>query len=431
MVEHNEGDSGTASKTSRRAFVASGVAFSAVGLAGCLDEDGAEGGLTIGFYGPMTGPADDIGEHKQDAVNLAVDIINDEGGVGGEDIEVVFGDSESEPSSGVSAVERLIQNDNADVIGGGFHSDVALSTIEVTNREGVPQIIDEAVSAEIVDKINEEELWNVFKTAPPSESYAVGWQELIQDFEEEEIGYFPYDDQEIALIGEDTSYGLSIMDLMEDALDEIGWEVISEDEVALDETDFTSLLARIEDDDPDVVWSVQTSTSGTANLIDQFSETGFEETHLFDNFGLSNPAAVEAAGDPANGVITLANAGPNEETLSEWDALDRWEDEHGDEMLWGSGALAFQNIIVISQYVEAMGGPEDFREASMEEWTDTVLEHDPIPGGTGYISYQDDHQAAWGTVDDQPPIGFQILDQEMNVVWPWEIAEVDIDEDVY
>ena len=431
MVGHNGPNSGTSNRISRRAFVASGVAASAVGLAGCLGEDGGEGGLTIGFYGPMTGPADDIGEHKQDAVNLAVDIINDDGGVGGEEIEVVFGDSESEPSSGVNAVERLIQNDNADVIGGGFHSDVALSTVEVTHREGVPQIIDEAVSAEIVEKINEDELWNVFKTAPPSESYAVGWQDLIQDFEEEEIGYFPYDDQEIALISEDTSYGLSIMDLMEDALDEIGWEVTSEDEVALDETDFTSLLARIEDDDPDIVWSVQTSTSGTANLIEQFSEAGFEETHLFDNFGLSNPAAVEAAGDPSDGVITLANAGPNEETLSEWDALERWEDEHGDEMLWGSGTLAFQNIIIIAQYVEAMGGPEDFREASIEEWTETVLEHDPIPGGTGYISFEDNHQAAWGTVDDQPPIGFQILDQEMNVVWPWEIAEEEVNEDIY
>jgi hypothetical protein len=43
-----------------------------------------------------------------------------------------------------------------------------------------------------------------------------------------------------------------------------------------------------------------------------------------------------------------------------------------------------------------MGGPEELRKASMNEWTETVLEHDPILGDTGYISFQDDHQAAWG-----------------------------------
>lgn len=422
----------TGHSVSRREFVAaSGAALSTVGLAGCLGGDsGPEGGLTIGFYGPMTGPADDIGEHKQQAVDMAVDIINENGGVGGEDIEVIYGDSESEPTSGVNAVSELIQNQHCDVIGGGFHSDVALATVEVTNRHDVPQIIDEAVSAAIVDKINDEELWNVFKTAPPSQSYADGWKDLMEDFAEAETGYFPYDDQTIALISEDTSYGLSIADLMEDELDSIGWEVISEDEVSLDETDFTSLLARIQDDDPDVVWSVQTSTSGTANLVQQFDEAGFEETHLLDNFGLSNPAAIEAAGDSGNGVITLANAGPFEEALNEWNALEEWDSRY-DEMMWGSGALAFQNIIVIAEYVETMGGPEALRDAGIDEWRETVLEHDPVPGGTGYVQFQDNHQAAWGTVDDQPQIGYQILDGDMNTVWPFETAPEEIDESVY
>jgi len=54
-------------------------------------------------------------------------------------------------------------------------------------------------------------LWNVFKTTPPSEAYAVGWRQLIEQFQENGTGYFPYEDQTIALIGEDTSYGLSIV----------------------------------------------------------------------------------------------------------------------------------------------------------------------------------------------------------------------------
>jgi len=62
-------------------------------------------------------------------------MINEDGGVHGQDIELVFGDSESQPSAGRNEVNRLIQQENVDAIGGGFHSDVALATVEVTAEQ--------------------------------------------------------------------------------------------------------------------------------------------------------------------------------------------------------------------------------------------------------------------------------------------------------
>jgi len=62
----------------------------------------------------------------------------------------------------------------------------------------------------------------------------------------------------------------------------------------------------------------------------------------------------------------------------------------------GSAALSYQNIKVIAEYASTFESLEAFRSASVEEWESTVLDHEPIPGGSGYISYQDNHQAAWG-----------------------------------
>jgi len=357
-------------------------------------------------------------------------MINEDGGVHGQDIELVFGDSESQPSAGRNEVNRLIQQENVDAIGGGFHSDVALATVEVTAEQGTPQIVDEAVSSEIVTKINEQELWNVFKTTPPSEAYAVGWRQLIEQFQENGTGYFPYEDQTIALIGEDTSYGLSIMDLMESELDEIGWEIISQDEVSLDATDFTSLLSRIQSNEPDVVWAVQTSSSGAGNLARQFSEAGFEDTHFFHNYGLTIADARETAGGAADGALTMLNAGRVDALLEEQGALEAWS-ERTDMDMTGSAALSYQNIKVIAEYASTFESLEAFRSASVEEWESTVLDHEPIPGGSGYISYQDNHQAAWGSTDSQSALGYQVLDQELNLVWPSEIATTEIDTSVY
>jgi len=417
----------------RRRFLKSTGAAAVVGsLAGCVEGLGGDGssGLSVGFYGPFTGPASNIGEQKRKAAELARDMINEDGGVHGEDVELVFGDSESEPSAGRNEVNRLINDEGVDVVGGGFHSDVALTTIEVTNQYDTPQIIDESVSSRIVEKINDNEFWNVFKTAPPSEAYAVGWRQLIEDFSEQERGYFPFENQEIALIGEDTSYGLSVMEMMEEQMDRIGWEIISTDEVSLDETDFTSLLSRIEDDDPDVVWGVQTSSSGSGNLAQQFAETGFEETHFFHNYGLTIDEARETAGSAVDGSVTMLNAGRVDELLEEQGVLSAWNDRY-DIQLTGSSALSYQNVKVITEYVKAFDGLGAFRDASTAEWEETVLNHDSIAGGTGYIGFQDNHQAAWGSSDTQPALGYQVVDQDLNFVWPAELAADEFDGSLY
>lgn len=426
---------GVAGVDRRRFLKTAGAGAALTGLAGCIDlglggGGGGDGGLSIGLVYPLSGPASNIGEQKQMGAELSRDLINDDGGVHGEDIELVFGDSESEPSAGRNEVNRLISQENVDVVGGGFHSDVALATIEVTAQNDIPHILDEPVSSAILDKITEEEMWNVFKTTPPSEAYAVGWRQLISQFQEGEIGYFPYEDQTIALIGEDTSYGLSIMDLMQDEMDEIGWEVISQDEVGLDETDFTSLLARIEEDDPDIVWAVQTSSSGAGNLARQFAETGFEETHFFHNYGLTIADARETAGDAADGAITMLNAGRVDTLLEEQGILQAWDEAYDADMT-GSAALSYQNPKVISEYVRTFDDLETFRSASVSDWEEAVISHDPIPGGTGYIDYQENHQAAWGSTDTQPALGYQVISGELNLVWPQEVASSEIDGSVY
>jgi len=71
----------------------------------------------------------------------------------------------------------------------------------------------------------------------------------------------------------------------------------------------------------------------------------------------------------------------------------------------GSAALSYQNIKVIAEYASTFESLEAFRSASVEEWESTVLDHEPIPGGSGYISYQDNHQARLGSTDSQSALG--------------------------
>ena len=442
----------------RRRFLTAAGASGALALAGCASDptggnSGGDGGggtttggggsgtssggggggskpLKIGLYGPFSGPAADIGQQKRMAYELAKQMVNDQGGVHGQPIQVAYGDSESKPASGRSAVSRLIQSENIDVLGGGFHSDVGLATIEVTQSNSVPQILDECVSSAIIEKIKKNDMKQAFKTAPPSEAYAVGWKQLIQTFQKQERGYFPYKNKRIALIGEDTSYGLSIMDLITPKLDELGWNVVSQDEVPLDETNFTPLLSRIKSNNPDVVWAVQTSSSSAANLVKQFRQLNFGDTHFFHNYGLTIGAARKNAGQAANGAITLLNAGKIPKLLKERGVMKRWNQQY-DAGMTGSAALALQNVLVISEMANSADSLRAFRNMSMDEWEQLVLDHEPIKGGTGHIKFQKNHQAAWGSVDTQPAIGYQIRNQNLKMIWPDEMASAKFDNSFY
>lgn len=386
--------------------------------------------LRVGVYGPLTGPTANIGEQKRNGWDLMADLVNENGGIDGAEIELFYADSESEPASGRSAVNRLIQQEDIDVLGGGYHSDVTLSVVEVTNQNDVPQIIDESVSAAIVEKINENDMQNAFKTAPPSQAYAAAWGDLIQDFQEAEVGYFPFEDQRVALIAEDTSYGITVMEETASEFEDAGWEVISQDEVPLDETNFTPVLSRIRAEEPDVVWAVQTSSAGTGAVVQQFRELGFENTHFMHNFGLTIPQARENAGASADGVFTIVHPDKIPQLLSELGWQEPWDETYDAEMS-GSAATSLSNIWVIANLVEAVGGVEALRDAGMDEWGQTVIDAEPIKSGIGYVDYEENHQAAWGSADTIPTIGYQVMDGELNFVWPFDLAETEVDESPY
>jgi len=58
----------------------------------------------------------------------------------------------------------------------------------------------------------------------------------------------------------------------------------------------------------------------------------------------------------------------------------------------GSAALSYQNIKVIAEYASTFESLEAFRSASVEEWSPRSSITNQSPGGSGYISYQDNHQ---------------------------------------
>jgi ABC-type branched-subunit amino acid transport system substrate-binding protein len=80
------------------------------------------------------------GTQVKDGIEIITKMINDEGGVLGRPLKIVYEDNQGIPEKGRAAVEKLISRDKVVAITGGHQSSVCLAEIEVAHRYKVPYV---------------------------------------------------------------------------------------------------------------------------------------------------------------------------------------------------------------------------------------------------------------------------------------------------
>src|SRR5438046_8035522 len=98
--------------------------------------------IGIGFASAMSGPAAITGEGVRWGATVAVEEINARGGIMGHEIEASFADNKAQPGEAVSAVRKLADVDQVDVIIGQTHSGACLGAMPVVKEIGVPMVIE-------------------------------------------------------------------------------------------------------------------------------------------------------------------------------------------------------------------------------------------------------------------------------------------------
>ncbi len=108
--------------------------------------------LKIGALLSFTGALSDFGEPIFNGVELAVDEINEAGGVNGQDVELVRGDTGTNPDQAATDAQRLVDIEGVQGIVGALSSGVTLRVAEqVTGPAGVVQISPASTSPGLTD----------------------------------------------------------------------------------------------------------------------------------------------------------------------------------------------------------------------------------------------------------------------------------------
>ena len=107
--------------------------------------------VRIGITTILSGPTADRGQSEQDGAQLALDQINQAGGVLGRPVEAFYADNACKPDIGVPATKRLIEQQHVPVIIGALCTPVTHAIEPVVQAAKIPLVIATSAGQDFVD----------------------------------------------------------------------------------------------------------------------------------------------------------------------------------------------------------------------------------------------------------------------------------------
>ncbi len=107
--------------------------------------------IVIGLDADMSSIAAEGGEAIRRGIFIAIDEINQQGGVLGRQLELKVKDHRGNPARGVDNIDSLALDPQVVAILGGVHTPVALRELETIHRHGIPYLSPWAAGTPIID----------------------------------------------------------------------------------------------------------------------------------------------------------------------------------------------------------------------------------------------------------------------------------------
>lgn len=140
----------------------------------------AAGAVRIGILAPLSGPYASGGSSFLQAVRLAAERANEEGGVLGRRVELEVADTQGRVEVARSETLRLVSRGKVFALVGAYLSEETVGVIEAAAGSGIPVIVPVAATAEITDRVRRQpaRFRNVFRVG-----YAIPqWAEMMAAF---------------------------------------------------------------------------------------------------------------------------------------------------------------------------------------------------------------------------------------------------------
>lgn len=315
---------------------------SMIAVAAALSAQAAFAEVKIGAIFDLTGGLNIYGIQQDNALDLAVESINADGGVLGEQIEVVSYDSQSELSKYTQYANTSVLRDGISAMFAGLTSSSREAIRPIFRRANIPYFYSALYEGGACDR----------QTFMTGSSASQQLQPLIEWAIEE---YGP----RVYIMAPDYNFGTISAHWINEYAEANGGEVVGEDFLALTVTDYAPTIQKIQQARPDFVVALPVGANQTG-FLEQFAAAGLKDSIgvVSSNYGSGNQQVVVSP-EAGEGLIASQGYFMQVDNPANAEFVEMWTAKYGDDTPIVSGAVDVWNAVhVWAAAVEEAGSTD-------------------------------------------------------------------------
>ncbi|MBC2735236.1 MAG: ABC transporter substrate-binding protein [Desulfobacteraceae bacterium] len=307
------------------------------GVAGAADT------VKIGLLAPLTGFAAADGLSVLNSVQLAVERVNQDGGLLGRQVELVYYDDRADGKEAVALSRKLIQQDRVAGVVGGSYSTPSRAVAPIFEDEEIPFVAAYAVHPDV--------------TTSGKYCFRNGFLGMVEG---KSAGYVSVEllkAKKIALLTSDNDFGRTLAEGFKAYLGDQGKaaQIVFEQTYPFKEKDFKPYLSKVKETNPDLLFA-----SGyyfqTGPIVQQARELGLD-VQILGEEGADSPKFLEIAGASAEGFVIVTNLDRDDPRPVVQDFLKTFEQRYQiqPDMV---GASAYDAFMIICDGIRRAGSTD-------------------------------------------------------------------------
>ena len=234
--------------------------------------------VKIGITTILSGPMADRGQSEQYGAQLALDSINQAGGVLGRPVAAFYADNACKPDIGVPATRRLLEQEHVPVVIGALCTPVTHAIMPMMREAKVPLVIATSAGQDFVDASGVGGNDYAFKTIPSEVDIQRG---LVQWLKSQNI-------KSIAIVADDGEFQHANAIAVAKAAKDAGMTVTADEVIAKDTKDFSGIFTKLKAGDPGEVVAILAGS--TPAFFKEYEASGWK-VPVTGRFDLAGAAA--------------------------------------------------------------------------------------------------------------------------------------------
>lgn len=269
--------------------------------------------VKIGSLHDLTGSFNIYGIQQSQALKLAVDEVNAQGGVNGKQVEIVEYDTQSDDARYTQYANTLIMRDQVAAMFGGLASSSREAVRPIANQNKTLYFYNAVYEGGVCDRY-------VFLTGgTPSQQLGV-----MLEWAKNEYG------DKVFVMAPDYNFGTINAHWVNEFAKELDLEVVGADFLPVSQADFSSTLQQIQTRDPDFVVALPVGSRQTS-FYEQFAAAGLKDRIgiISTNYGSGNQQVVVSP-SAGEGIIASQNYFQVVDTPANERFVELWEENYGE-----------------------------------------------------------------------------------------------------